>query len=150
MLKLLWIPRMDRSSGTIHMQLSDQRTSPVHAYQLLPKCPVFGTFPQSEQTNEDICLGIFVGEESLPSAICGIISTEKFDRLWADTIMDLVELLVSSENKSHAADVPRLLDTGRHGIQRQSPSSGRGRVLADCRSPHLMIRVAWEYHWTSA
>jgi len=91
---------MNRSSGTIHMQLSDQRTSPVHAYQLLPKCPVFGAFPQSEQTNEDICLGVFVGEESLPSAICGIVPAEKLDRLWADTIMYLVELLVSSEGKA--------------------------------------------------
>lgn len=77
------------------MQLSDQRTSPIHAYQLLPKCPVFGAFPKSEQTNEDVRLGIFVGEESLPSAIRGIVPAEKFDRLWPNPIMDLVELLVS-------------------------------------------------------
>lgn len=81
---------MNRSSGTIHMQLSDQRTSPIHAYQLLPKCPVFGAFPKSEQTNEDVRLGIFVGEESLPSAIGGVVAPEELEVLGADTVMDLV------------------------------------------------------------
>lgn len=64
----------------------------VFLYQFGTERPLFRTLSQPQQTNKDVPLWILVREECLPASICGIITSQELNRLWANFVVDLVNL----------------------------------------------------------
>ena len=71
------------------MKLADQAA--LLSSQFFAVSVLLCTLPETEQSDEDILLGIFVCQERLPSAVGNVVASHKLDLIRADLVLDLVD-----------------------------------------------------------
>jgi len=121
-----WLMTTLREMAVTTHQFADDTASSVNPSQFFAECAFLGTLSQSEQTDQDILLWIFIREESFPSPICGIISSKQLQRLRSHTLMDFGHLVKGASSLSAPRTAEErlfktsLTPTSRYRTSRQS------------------------------
>ena len=86
---------MDRDGRAVYMQLSNYTAAAlISPHQLQPECALVRTLPEPQETDQDILRGVFVGQERLPAAVGGVVSSQQLDGLGSHFVVYLVYLRV--------------------------------------------------------
>lgn len=88
-LELARVPTVQGHGGAVHVQLADQ--TGLLARELGAEGVRGAALAEAEEADQDVLLGVLVGEEGLPAAVGGVVAPDELDLGGADLVLDLVD-----------------------------------------------------------
>ena len=132
MLELGWVSAVHWNSGTVDVQLTND-TAPTLRSGLLNEFRTEGTFvrtlAEAKETDEDVFLWVFIREEGFPTAVGSVVPSKKLDRLWADLVVNFVDL-----------------HTGVNGDSKLSGTDGMKNTYTDFTEPNVSAYCTKVFH----
>ena len=95
MLELCWVTTVHWHRRTVHVQLTDYTRTTCCAFlahEFRSKRSIVRAFAQTQEADQDVPLGVLVGQERFPSTVCSVISPNQFYGLRPYFMVDFVNL----------------------------------------------------------